>query len=188
MTLKLKSNNSFRILGVLGNSSKKGILSKKSKFNAFLRVNQPVPAQPQDMSAILPPVKRDLDIINNAEGEVSISKGRLTHCLFLFVNMGATDKEGLGLLVNGNVEAATRLWINDGSIGSLQNTLVHYLITNRFREAIILAHNLLTVHFDKWRGMFSLLSDVPEAEVAHLFLDAFFLCFVNDKKGLKVNI
>lgn len=187
MTLRIISNNSFRILGVFGNSSKKEILSNVSKFNAFLRVNQPVPALPQDMSVLLPPVKRDLDIINNAEGEVSISRGRLTHCFFWFVNTGATDKEGLNLLAKGNVEDATRMWRNDGSIGSLQNLMVCYLITNRYREAVILAHNLLTVHFDKWRGMFSLLSDVSDAEVAHLFLDALYVEIPKDLVSMNWN-
>ena len=174
MALNVISKNSFRILGVFGNSSKKEILGNKSKFNAFLRVNQPVPVQPLDLLELLPPVTRNLEIINSAESELTISKGQLVQCLFWFVNTGSQNSDGIDSFVQGDMDTAIQLWRNDGSIGSLQNIMVSYLIAGRYREAIILAQNILTTHFEKWRNLFSLLPDISVNDVAHIFLDSLY--------------
>lgn len=174
MALNVISNNSFRILGVFGNSSKKEILGNKSKFNAFLRVNQLVPVQPLDLPELLPPVTRNLETTNSAESELTISKGQLVQCLFWFVNTGSKNSDGIDSLIHGDIDAAIRLWRNDGSIGSLQNIMVTYLIVGRYRESIILAHNILTTNFDKWRNLFSLLPDTSVNDLAHIFLDSLY--------------
>lgn len=171
MSLKLISNNAYRLLGVVATASKKDIERNKSKFNAFLRVNRPVPIQPLDFSKLLTEVQRDLDTISKAESEISIPIGQLTHGMFWFVSTSHVDEECFQSLSHGIIDEAIDKWKSDGEISSLQNILVCLLIERRYREAILLAQNIYTVHFAEWKVMYSLLSDVTSTEVSHLFLD-----------------
>lgn len=174
MVLDVISNNSFRILGVFANSSKKEILSNKSRFNAFIRVNQPIPILSYDMSNILPVVIRDLDAIDKAESEISISKGRLTQCLFWFVRTGDEDDGALDLLSKGDFDTPIRMWKKDGTVSSLHNIMVTHMMANRYREALLLAHNIFSVHFDEWRNMLSLLPDISSSDVSHHYLETLY--------------
>lgn len=174
MVLNVISNNSFRILGVFANSPKKEILSNKSRFNAFIRVNEPIPVQSCDMSNILPIVIRDWDAINKAESEISISKGRLAQCLFWYVNTGDKDDEALKLLSKGDFDTPIRIWQKEGTVSSLHNIMVTHMIANRNREALLLAHNIFAVHFDEWRNMMSLLPDISSSDVSHLYLETLY--------------
>lgn len=171
MSLQLINNNAYRLLGVIATTSKKDIERNKSKFNAFLRVNRPVPTQPLDFPKLLIEVHRDLDSIRKAESEISIPMGKLIHGMFWFVGMGKVDEDCFKSLTSGDVETAVEKWRKDGTVSSLQNILVCLLIKHQYREAILLAHNIYTVHFDEWRELFSLLSDLTSVEVSHLFLD-----------------
>ena len=119
MSLKLISNNAYRLLGVVATASKKDIERNKSKFNAFLRVNRPVPIQPLDFLKLLTEVQRDLDTISKAEGEISIPAGQLTHGMFWFVSTGHVDEECFQSLSNGNIDEAVTKWKSDGKKGTL---------------------------------------------------------------------
>lgn len=174
MSLQLINNNAYRLLGVVATTSKKDIERNKSKFNAFLRVNQPVPTQPLDFPKLLTEVCRDLDSISKAESEISIPMGKLTHGMFWFVGINKVDEDCFKNLTSGDIETAVAKWKKDGTISSLHNILVCLLIKHQYREAILLAQNIYTVHFDEWRELFSLLSDVTSIEVSHLFLDNIF--------------
>lgn len=171
MSLQLINNNAYRLLGVVANASKKDIEHNKSKFNAFLRVNRPVPTQPLDIPKLLTEVCRDLDSIGKAESEISIPVGKLMHGMFWFVGRSKVDEECFKSLTNGDIETAVEKWRKDGTVSSLQNILVCLLIKHQYREAILLAQNIYTVHFDEWRDLFSLLLDVTYVEVSHIFLD-----------------
>ena len=174
MSLKLISNNAYRLLGVVATASKKDIERNKSKFNAFLRVNRPIPIQPLDFPNLLTEVQRDLDTISKAEGEISIPAGQLTHGMFWFVSASHVDEECFHSLSNGNIDEAVDKWKANGKISSLQNILVCLLIERRYREAVLLAQNIYTVHFAEWKEMYSLLSDVTPTEVSYLFLDCIY--------------
>ena len=172
--MNIIDNNPYRILGVFGNASKKDIERNKSKFNAFLRVNRPVPNLPIDFPFISADIQRSLETISKAEGEISIPIGQLTHGMFWFVSTSHVDEECFLFLSNGNIEEAVDKWKSDGEISSLQNILVCLLIERRYREAVLLAQNIYTVHFAEWKEMYSLLSDVTPIEVSHLFLDSIY--------------
>lgn len=174
MVLNIIVNNSFRILGVFSNSPKRELIGNKSRYNAFLRVNQPVPVQPRDLSSVLPVVNRDLDTLNGAEREVSVPAGRLTQSLFWFVNTGPDDEAALNSLSLGDMDASVRAWRAGSSAASLQNLMVCHLIAARYREALIVAQNMLSVHFEEWREMLSLLPDVTSEDVARIFLDTLY--------------
>lgn len=171
MSLQVINNNAYRFLGVVATTAKKDIERNKSKFNAFLRVNRPVPTQPLDFPKLLLEVHRDLDSISKAESEISIPMGKLKHGMFWFVGMSKVDEDCFKSLTTGDVETAVERWKKDGTVSSLQNLLVCLLIKHQYREAILIAHNIYTVHFDEWRELYSLLSDVTSIEVAQLFLD-----------------
>lgn len=187
MGLQLINNNAYRLLGVVANASKKDIERNKSKFNAFLRVNRPVPTQPLDFPVLLTELCRDLDSINKAEGDISIPMGKLTYGMFWFVGMSKVDEECFKSLTSGDVETAVAKWKKDGTVSSLQNILVCLLIMHRYRDAILLAHNIYTIHFDEWKDLFSLLSDISFVEVSHLFLDNIYSEFPKEITSMSWN-
>lgn len=163
------------MLGVTATASKKEFERNKSKFNAFLRVSRPVPPQPLDFPKWLGDIDRNLDTISNAESEISIPTGQLANGMFWFVRMSSLDDECFQHISEGDMEGAVDKWKAAGTVSSLQNMLICRLIRGRLKEAVLLAQNLYTVHFDKWKEMYSILGYFSPVEVSHLFLDRLYL-------------
>lgn len=186
MSLTSIVNNSYRILGVFSNASKKDIERNKSRFAALLRVNKPIPSFPSDLNNLLPPVERNPESISKAESEISISKGKLVQSFFWFVNVDNEDQECLQFLSEGRIADAIERWKKAGTISSLQNILVYYLIYKQYRQAISLAYNIFTVHLNAWRDQFSILSESDE-DIAFAFLDCLYNEIPNEITSLDWN-
>jgi len=169
--MKIINENSYRILGLFSNASKKEIVGAKSMFNAFLRVNQPIPAQKYDLQGVLPEVNRTLDLITKAESELAVSKNKVMQNMFWFACMTDNDNVCMDLVAGGEFDKAIDLWKKEGTVESLQNMMICHLINKKYTEAVILACNIITVHFQEWLALFSLLPDVTPDAMAHLFID-----------------
>lgn len=174
MKLKIIENNAYRMLGVYANASKKDIERNKSQFNAYLRVNRPIPNLPMDFTVLLDGINRDLESISLAEGDIAIPKSQLLYGLFWFVRTDGVDSTAFEYLTNGEITKAIDIWKEDGSASSLHNILICMLVQERYREAILLAHNIYTVHFENWKQTFTLLSEITPYEVSLLFLDTLY--------------
>lgn len=98
----------------------------------------------------------------------------MAQCLFWYVNTGDKDDEALKLLSKGDVDTPIRIWQKEGTVSSLHNIMVTHMIANRYREALLLAHNIFAVHFDEWRNMMSLLPDISSSDVSHLYLETLY--------------
>lgn len=171
MKLQIITNNAYRILGVAAPASMRDIECNKSRFRAFLNIDRPVPPQPLDFPQLLGDVNRDSETIRTAESEISLPAGKLAQGMFWFVRKSPLDDECFKVITNGDISEAERKWVADGSVSSLQNILICMLIGGRCKEAVLLARNIYTVHFDKWKAMYSLLTDTSATDVSKLFLD-----------------
>ena len=171
MVIESIATNSYRVLGVYANSPKKDILSKKGKFNAFLRVKKPVPAQPTELTSLLPSVDRSIDAINKAEGEVSIIQGQLQQSMFWFVNTGTKDEEAMKSLNSGAIDNAIRVWRGVKSVNGVHNLMVSNLLAGNLRDALLNASRIFGPLYNDWLDMLSVHTDISSSEAALMFVE-----------------
>ena len=131
-------NNPYRILGVYSNSPKKEQIANQAKIKAFLRVNKNMSFS-LDLTDIIPPVVRNQDAIDHVESELSLISGKIKNAQFWFINNGSIDTTVMNRLFSGDIENAMNLWQNKwkGTMSSLQNLFVCYLIKGDYESAII---------------------------------------------------
>ena len=127
---KIIEFNSFRILGVYANSPKKDVVANKGKAVAFIKVNRPVEF-PLDLNGILPSIVRNIGMLNEAEGNLSIAKDQIRAAQFWFLKITPLDDIAFNYLVAGDISRAKEIWSKQESISSLQNKIVCYLIENK---------------------------------------------------------
>lgn len=127
---KIIEFNSFRILGVYANSPKKDVVANKGKAVAFIKVNRPVEF-PLDLNGILPSIVRNIGMLNEAEGNLSIVKDQIRAAQFWFLKITPLDDIAFNYLVAGDISRAKEIWSKQESISSLQNKIVCYLIENK---------------------------------------------------------
>lgn len=127
---KIIEFNSFRILGVYANSPKKDVVANKGKAVAFIKVNRPVEF-PLDLNGILPSIARNIGMLNEAEGNLSIAKDQIKAAQFWFLKITPLDDIAFNYLVSGDISRAKEIWSKQESISSLQNKIVCYLIENK---------------------------------------------------------
>lgn len=171
MVIESIASNSYRVLGVYANSSKRDILSKKGKFNAFLRVKKTVPAQPTDLTSLLPPIDRSIDAINKAEGDISIIQGQLQQSMFWFVNTGMKDEEAMKFLNSGATDNAIRVWRGVKSVNGVHNLMVSYLLAGNLRDALLNASRVFGPLYNDWLDMLSVHTDITSSEAALMFVE-----------------
>lgn len=131
-------NNPYRILGVYTNSPKKEQIANQAKIKAFLRVNKNM-SFPLDLPGILPQIVRNQEKIDCAESELSLLSGQIKNAQFWFLHDSAVDIIAIKRLLSGNIDHAIELWQNKwkGSLSSLQNLFVCYLIKGNYESAIL---------------------------------------------------
>lgn len=127
--------NPYRILGVYANSPKKDIVANKSKAMAFIKVNRNVEF-PLDLNGILPPLTRNIDMLNECEGSISIAKEQIRCAQFWFLCITPLDNIAFNYLVSGNITRAEDIWSKQETVSSLQNKAVCFLIEKKTLLAI----------------------------------------------------
>ena len=105
-------------------------MANKSRATALLTVNRPV-EYPLDLKGILPSLERTLEMTNEAEAHLAISKEQIKYAQFWFLKMTPIDDVAFNHLVAGNMSQAKEMWSKQESLSSLQNKLVCYLIENK---------------------------------------------------------
>ena len=147
--LKIVIQNPYRILGVYANSTKKDIIANKGKAIAFLKVNKSV-EYPLDLTTLLSPPIRTIEIINEAESHLAIAKEQIKYAQFWFLKMTPIDEIAFNNLVAGNVSRAIDIWSKHESLSSLQNKLVCYLIMGKPQMALKYAEQLYDKYGDSY--------------------------------------
>ena len=102
--MNLVSQNPFRVIGVLANTSEKELLKQKNRFSAFARAGK-IPSSELDFN-FLSPLIRDNDTIRDAFSAIELAEDKIFHALFWFTNGNATDEIVIdNFKISNNVKA-----------------------------------------------------------------------------------
>lgn len=115
------TNNPFRVIGIVANSSAKEIQSRRGKIQAYARVGKEISSE-YDFE-FLEPVMRTEEVLNKAFSQIEQHKNIVDHSLFWFTNLNAIDETAIKHLINGNKEKAIEIWekITEGKEISSRN-------------------------------------------------------------------
>ena len=116
------SQNPYRILGVLSNSSLKDRVGNQNRLVAFAKVGKEV-SFPDDFATILSdkPI-RTPDSIATANSAINLDKDQLKYALFWFINGSLLDDIALKYLRTGNREKAEEIFQKKETYSSLINS------------------------------------------------------------------
>lgn len=172
--LKAITNNPYRFLGVLSNSTTRERVSNQNKLKAYLKVGKTVEF-PMDMCNVLRNIDRTLDGIETAINKINLPKDQLKYSLFWFIGGNSIDKMAIEYIQHGNIEKANELFDKKETFSSLINKGVLSFINNDIGTAIGYITKL--IHDDELRCQFTEVIcgntfSISEEELAHLFIDA----------------
>ena len=102
------TNNPYRVIGILANSSAKEIQSRKSKITAYSKVGKEITSE-YDF-AFLNPIERDQLSIEKAFSAIQQSKEILDNSLFWFISTNSFDETAISYLVKGDKIKAVEIW------------------------------------------------------------------------------
>ena len=150
-------NNPYRILGVYSNSPKKEQIANQAKIKALLKVNKNM-SFPLDLPGIHPQIVRNQEKIDCAESELSLLSGQIRNAQFWFLQDSAFDRLAMNNIFPGDIDQAIIIWKNvcKGSLSSLQNLFVYYLIKGDYESAIL---NCAIPLYEKYSEHFAKLID-----------------------------
>ena len=108
------TNNPYRIVGILANSSEKELQKQKSKITKFASIGKQV-----DTDFDFPffgSVDRSESSINKAFSDIEQNQDKISHSLFWFLNTNKFDEIAIKHLISGDKEKAIEQWekITDG--------------------------------------------------------------------------
>lgn len=172
-TPKIVLQNPYRILGIYANSPKRDIVANKGKVTAFLKVNRSLEF-PFDLKGILPPINRTLEMIEQAEGYLTLAKEQIKYAQFWFLKLSPQDEVAFNHLFAGNFAYAKEIWSKFESLSSLQNRIVCYLIDNKpwlaVKEAEKLYENYGSTYINNIDDSCTL--HLTGRELLHQFIDS----------------
>ena len=134
--MNIINENPYRILGVYANSKKKIISNNKSQIKAFLQANRDL-SFPLDMNGFLPPLKRSMDLVNQAESALVLPNEAIKYAQFWFICLDEDDKNAFEKISEEDVDSAELIWKNKTSMSSLHNLFVLKLILKQYEDSII---------------------------------------------------
>lgn len=171
--MNIITDNPYRILGVYANSPRRDIVANKGKATAFLKVNKSVEYS-LDLSGILPPLSRTLDMMNEAESHLAIASEQIKYAQFWFIKITPIDDIAFNHLLAGNMDDAKEIWSKKESVSSLQNKIVCYLIENKPWLAIKTAEKLYEKYGASYISAIYANSTLPMTpiELLHQFIDS----------------
>lgn len=106
--MKSINNNPYRIIGILAGATEKELQQRKSKIQAYARINKPIDSE-LDFS-FLPFVERTPAVIEQAFSSIEQAQDRLDHALFWFVNATPMDAMAIDYLKKGDIQKAEEIW------------------------------------------------------------------------------
>ncbi len=107
--MKSINNNPYRIIGILAGATEKELQQRKSKIQAYARINKPIDSE-LDFS-FLPFVERTPAVIEQAFSSIEQAQDRLNHALFWFVNTTPMDAMAIDYLKKGDIQKAEEIWV-----------------------------------------------------------------------------
>ena len=107
--MKSINNNPYRIIGILAGATEKELQQRKSKIQAYARINKPIDSE-HDFS-FLPFVERTPAVIEQAFSSIEQAQDRLDHALFWFVNATPMDAMAIDYLKKGDIQKAEEIWV-----------------------------------------------------------------------------
>lgn len=106
--MKSINNNPYRIIGILAGATEKELQQRKSKIQAYARINKPIDSE-LDFS-FLPFVERTPTVIEQTFSSIEQAQDRLDHALFWFVNATPMDAMAIDYLKKGDIQKAEEIW------------------------------------------------------------------------------
>lgn len=106
--MKSINNNPYRIIGILAGATEKELQQRKSKIQAYARINKPIDSE-LDFS-FLSFVERTPAVIEQAFSDIEQAQDRLDHALFWFVNATPMDAMAIDYLKKGDIQKAEEIW------------------------------------------------------------------------------
>ena len=106
--MKSINNNPYRIIGILAGATEKELQQRKSKIQAYARINKPIDSE-LDFS-FLSFVERTPTVIEQAFSSIEQAQDRLDHALFWFVNATPMDAMAIDYLKRGDIQKAEEIW------------------------------------------------------------------------------
>lgn len=174
IAMKIIENNPFRILGVYTNATTGEITARVSEINDSLKEQNPIKFD-SDMDGLFHPVKRDEEILAQAQASISQPLDKLKYALFWFCNMSPEDEKELKYIQEGEYYKSEMqfelredafFYINRGvlslAVGDYEKGIPYLLAVicnSAFRDSFVKA-----ICGDDFL--------IAESDLAHLFIDA----------------
>lgn len=149
INMRIIIHNPYRMLGVYANSTRREIIANKSKASAFLKVGKAVEF-PLDLNAVLPPLHRTVEMLDEAEARLAFAKEQVKYAQFWFLKITPFDETAFGYIAAEDLAGAKSIWSKHDTVSSLQNSLVCSLIENNVGQALQTAETLYTKFGDSY--------------------------------------
>lgn len=135
--MNIISNNPYRVLGVLSNSTRKEIERNKSQIKAFTSVGR-TPSFPFDFTEPLGTIDRTEGNLNDAISRLSFDKDKVVYGLFWFNNASSIDAEALKCLNEQGIEKAIDFlaWNGKANYSNYINLGILCLLDSKWTSAI----------------------------------------------------
>jgi len=132
--MQIITNNPYRIVGILANSTEKDILKQKSKIKRFSEVGKDISSE-YDFS-FFPSLQRNSKIIDKAFSDIEQNQDKVAYSLFWFTNLNTIDNTAIQHLISGNKEKAFEIWekltegkeVNSKNFSAFNNIGTLYLL------------------------------------------------------------
>lgn len=172
MTLKVLTDNPFRILGTYSNAKPAEIVANCDDMEAYLSIGQTVSFD-LDFNNILPAVNRTTQTVQKAKQQINLPKEKLKHALFWFFK-DSSSEHAMNHLKNGDFDSANSVFEIEDSFSTRINQSVVALIQNNLGTAISRMSEM--IHDGNSRDAFvkaicGTTFTLGEDEMAHLYID-----------------
>ncbi|MBD3592723.1 hypothetical protein [Bacteroides sp. GM023] len=179
--LSLIQNNPFRVLGVYANASTKEIVANIGRTKAFLKVNRDVVFS-SDFSQILPFIRRNVEMVTNAESQLTLPHEKIKYALYWFVKVTPLDDIAFNHLNAGEITSAIAIWDKKECFSSLLNKATAALIQENLPLAINSMMKLLQTDDYRKEFMCTVVDTTyraSEESLVYLYLD----CLIYEMKS-----
>lgn len=170
LSLKLISQNPFRVLGTFINATQKDILANANKINAFYKVGKEIAFLMDDIPDY-PKVERSIESVNKALKSLDFDKERLKYSLFWFNDLFPYDEVSLKNISIGNIDKAISIWEKIETNDSLHNLVIAAAINNDWKLFSLYANKLLHQYSERICEVFNNGILLSPSELIKFFLE-----------------
>ena len=104
------SDNPYRVLGVLANSSIKDVKKNLSKLKAFAKIGKDMQLEYNFSCFNLRDLNRTDDLLLKSENSLNLDINRIKNSIFWFADLNPIDSVALSNLVNGDLAKTREIW------------------------------------------------------------------------------